>query len=291
MLKNCRAIAAALLFACGFFCGTAAAAETQVFPYSGYVRDLWETSDKLPDNTVVSVIQGRDGYLWVGTLHGLARFDGLNFTAFDDKDLARSRILYLFEDSRSNLWVGTDNNGVWTFGKNGMINHFFVEGGRQLDSASEDDNGTVWLKFGKGVDGVVARYWNGKLLPVGKFSFAVAEKKGPVWLGTEAGLLPIISPAGSGAMVLQQASPVAATDLKFMAAGRTGGIWRLVGGHVQKWKNDRLERDLGPYPWKSDKLEMAACEDDRGNLNVGTLMVTASIGSMKKENSITSSVS
>src|SRR3569833_818936 len=110
MLKNCRAIAAALLFACGFFCGTAAATETQVFPYSGYVRDLWETSDKLPDNTVVSVIQGRDGYLRVGTLHGLARFDGLNFTAFDDKDHTHNHKQKKIEDSRSNLWVGTDNN-------------------------------------------------------------------------------------------------------------------------------------------------------------------------------------
>jgi signal transduction histidine kinase/ligand-binding sensor domain-containing protein len=269
MLKNCRAIAAAWLFACGFFCSIAAASETKVFPDSPFVRDLWETADKLPDNTVVSVIQARDGYLWVGTLHGLARFDGLNFTPFDDKDLARSRILYLSEDSHTNLWVGTDNNGVWTFGRNGELNHFFVEGGRPLDSASEDDNGTVWLKFGKGSDAVIARYWDGKLLPVGKFSFAVAEKKGPVWLGTDAGLLPIISPPGSAAMVLQQATPVAVNELKFMIASKTGGVWRFVGGRVEKWKDNRLERDLGPYPW-GDKQVMAACEDDRGNLIVGT---------------------
>jgi ligand-binding sensor domain-containing protein/signal transduction histidine kinase len=270
MLKNCRAIAAALLFACGFCSDIANASETKVFPGSPFVTDIWETSDKLPDDTIVSVLQARDGYLWVGTLHGLARFDGLNFTPFNEKDLARSRILYLFEDSRMNLWVGTDNNGVWLFLRNGTANHFYVEGGRPLDSASEDDNGTIWLKFGKGPGGSVARYWDGKFQLVnGQFSFAVAEKKGPVWLGTPAGLLPITSPPGSSAIFLQQASPVAADDLKFMLASKTGGMWRFVDGRVEKWKNNRRERDLGPYPW-GDRQVMAACEDDRGNLIVGT---------------------
>ena len=269
MLKHCRKIAAAWLLVCGFFSGVAVAS-TQVFPNSHFVRDVWETAEKLPDDTVVSVIQARDGYLWVGTLHGLARFDGLRFTPFDDKDLARSRILHLFEDSHTNLWVGTDNNGVWLFNRSGAVNHYFVEGGGPLDSASEDDSGTVWLKFGKGAGGTVARLFNGKLVPVAQFNFAVAEKNGPVWLGSEAGLLPILSPAGSAAMVLQQASPVPVKDLKFMVAGKTGGVWRFAGGRVQKWRNNQLERDLGPYPWEADMLVMAACEDERGNLIVGT---------------------
>jgi ligand-binding sensor domain-containing protein/two-component sensor histidine kinase len=270
MLKNCRAIAVALLFLCGFYPGRATASQTKTSPDSPFVTDIWQTADKLPDDTIVSVIQSRDGYLWVGTLHGLVRFDGLRFNAFDDKDLARSRIVHLFEDSRTNLWVGTDNNGVWLFPRNAAAEHYSVEGGRPLDSASEDDGGTVWLKFGKGTNGVMARYWNGKLQPIsGKISFAVAEKKGPVWIGTEQGLLSFISPPGSGAMILQQASPVPVNDLKFMVASKTGGIWRFVDGRVQKWKDNKLERDLGPYPWR-DKLVMAACEDDRGNLIVGT---------------------
>jgi len=263
-------MAAALLILCGFYSGTAIASRTKTSPDSPFVTDIWQTADKLPDDTIVSVIQSRDGYLWVGTLHGLARFDGLRFTAFDDKDLARSRIVQLFEDSRTNLWVGTDNNGVWLFPRNAAVEHFSIEGGRLLDSASEDDGGTIWLKFGKGTNGVMARYSNGKLQPIsGKISFAVAEKKGPVWIGTEVGLLSFISPPGSGAMILQQASPLPVNNLEFMVAGKTGGVWRFVGGRVQKWKDNKLERDLGPYPWR-DKQVMAACEDDRGNLIVGT---------------------
>jgi ligand-binding sensor domain-containing protein len=126
MSKNCRAIAAALLLL-GGLAGLARASVTRDLPPgSPYIVDVWETADKLPDDTVLSVIQSHDGYLWVGTLHGVARFDGLHFTAFDEKDLVGSRIHQLFEDSHTNLWVGTDNAGILLFKRSGEINHFLV---------------------------------------------------------------------------------------------------------------------------------------------------------------------
>jgi ligand-binding sensor domain-containing protein/signal transduction histidine kinase len=269
MSKNCRAIAAALLLLCGS-ASVARASETKVLPGSPYVVDVWETADKLPDDTVLSVIQSHDGYLWVGTLHGVARFDGLHFTPFDEKDLVGSRIHQLFEDSRTNLWVGTDNAGILLFKRSGEIEHFPLGQGMvagQLASASEDENGTVWLKL---ANGIIGRYWSNKLEALnGQFKFAVAEKKGPLWLATDAGLSPWIAAPGSAAMFLQQESQAPVTDLRFLFASKTGGIWRFAGGRVEKWKNNRRERDLGPYPWGETPV-MAACEDDQGNLIVGT---------------------
>jgi ligand-binding sensor domain-containing protein/signal transduction histidine kinase len=270
MSKNCRAIAAALLLLCGF-AAVARASETRVLPGSPYVVDVWETADKLPDGTVLSVIQSHDGYLWVGTLHGLARFDGLHFTPFDQKDLAGSRIHYLFEDSRTNLWVGTHNAGIFLFKRNGEIERIQFGVGMAfgyLASVSEDDNGTIWVKL---ANGSLGRYWSNHLDTVsGQIKFVVAEKKGPLWLGTDAGIFPIIAPPGSGAMILQQELQTPASHLKFVMAGKTSGYWRLADGRVQKWKGNRLDRDLGPYPWADTQDIMAACEDDRGNLIVGT---------------------
>jgi ligand-binding sensor domain-containing protein/signal transduction histidine kinase len=271
MSKNCRAIAVALLLLCGL-AGIARASETKVLPGSPYVVDVWKTAEKLPDDTVLSVIQAHDGYLWVGTLHGVARFDGLHFTAFDEKDLVGSRIHQLFEDSRTNLWVGTDNAGILLYKRSGKISRLSAGqslGGAPLASACEDDNGTMWLKL---ANGAVGRYRNSStnIEPVyGQFKFVVAEKKGPLWLGTDAGLFPIIAPPGSGAMFLQQELQVSVTDLRFLLASKTGGVWRFAGGCVQKWRDNHLERDLGPCPW-GDIQVMAACEDDRGNLIVGT---------------------
>src|SRR6266853_801844 len=70
----------------------------------------------LPQNSVISMTQTRDGYLWVGTLNGLARFDGLRFSAFDESntpELNASPIVKLFEDSHGNLWIGTDGGDVF----------------------------------------------------------------------------------------------------------------------------------------------------------------------------------
>jgi ligand-binding sensor domain-containing protein len=84
-------------------------------PDASFIVDAWSTEEGLPQSSVISVIQTRDGYLWLGTLNGLVRFDGNRFTVFDEENtpgLNSDRIVYLFEDSHTNLWVGTDMAGV-----------------------------------------------------------------------------------------------------------------------------------------------------------------------------------
>jgi len=75
----------------------------------------WDTGDGLPQNSVISTIQTKDGYLCVGTLDGLARFDGVHFEKFYDANtpgLNSTKIVRLFEDSHTNFWIGTENAGI-----------------------------------------------------------------------------------------------------------------------------------------------------------------------------------
>src|ERR1700712_5457557 len=53
-----------------------------------FTVDQWTTIDGLPQNSVNAVAQTPDGYIWVGTFGGLARFDGLKFTAVERNDEA-----------------------------------------------------------------------------------------------------------------------------------------------------------------------------------------------------------
>ena len=90
--------------------------------------DAWSTEQGLPGSVVISVIQTRDGYLWLGTQHGLVRFDGIHFTVFDEENtpgLNNDQIDYLFEDSHTNLWIGTDAGGV-ALETNGRIENFTI---------------------------------------------------------------------------------------------------------------------------------------------------------------------
>src|SRR5207244_2066590 len=98
----------------------------------------------LPKSVVRALLQARDGYLWVGTPEGLARFDGVDFTVFDEKntpELRSRNIVSLFEDKESNLWVATENAGV-ALVRNGKVSSLGV--GKML-AACQDNNGAVWL--------------------------------------------------------------------------------------------------------------------------------------------------
>ncbi len=48
-----------------------------------YRYDAWTADSGLPQNIIRGITQDREGYLWVATLNGLARFDGIRFTVYD----------------------------------------------------------------------------------------------------------------------------------------------------------------------------------------------------------------
>jgi ligand-binding sensor domain-containing protein len=47
----------------------------------------WQTEDGLPQSSVLAIAQSPNGYLWLATFNGLARFDGMHFTVFDTSNL------------------------------------------------------------------------------------------------------------------------------------------------------------------------------------------------------------
>src|SRR2546427_10508111 len=51
-------------------------------------RQSWSTEDGLPQNSVHVILQTHDGFLWVATEGGLARFDGLSFKVFQQANEA-----------------------------------------------------------------------------------------------------------------------------------------------------------------------------------------------------------
>jgi ligand-binding sensor domain-containing protein/signal transduction histidine kinase len=249
-----------------------------------FIVDVWSTKEGLPQNSVISVIQTRDGYLWLGTLNGLVRFDGNHFTIFDENNtpgLSSERIVYLFEDSHTNLWIGTDN-GTVAMAKDGRITNFQIGGagheGRLL-SACEDAAGAVWLYT---ADAHLGRYQNGKpeILNLNFNSPAIcrmiiAEKSGPLWIGEYGvgepwGQIFSFQPSNFHPPALPIDQLIRVEKLDFILAEQRTGSWRLINGRVQKWNATQLEKDFGPYPWGNATVT-AACEDRDGNLIVGTL--------------------
>lgn len=135
---------------------------SQIFPlnphkkFSQYVLDSWLSDDGIPQNTVHAVIQTKEGYIWIGTEEGLARFDGNKFTVFDSKnhpDLKFDEINSLYQDYKGTLWIGTAGGGIITFKSNKFVSI------SKKDSipisliwkVTGDSHGKIWMLTNKGV--------------------------------------------------------------------------------------------------------------------------------------------
>ena len=89
-----------------------------------YVSRTWRTQDGLPENRIRALAQTPDGYLWVGTSGGLARFDGQRFAVFDIQSadgLRGQSIRVLRETKDGTLWIAPDTGGLLSF-KDGTFN-------------------------------------------------------------------------------------------------------------------------------------------------------------------------
>ena len=82
-----------------------------------YRFDHWTTDDGLPQNSVYSIVQMPDGYIWLTTFDGLVRFDGVCFTMFNkgnSPNLPNNRLRKMLADG-DDLWILTDENNPVRF--------------------------------------------------------------------------------------------------------------------------------------------------------------------------------
>jgi ligand-binding sensor domain-containing protein len=109
---------------------------------------------RLPQNTVLAIATTRDGYLWVGTYEGAARFDGVRFTFFNPTTttgIGNSQVMALLERRDGSLWLATYGGGVSRL-SGGRFTQYAMRDGLSSDFTTclfEDHAGTLWI----GTDG------------------------------------------------------------------------------------------------------------------------------------------
>jgi signal transduction histidine kinase/ligand-binding sensor domain-containing protein len=159
-----------------------------------YLETIWTTEDGLPQNSVNAIVQSHDGYLWLATFGGLARFDGVRFTIFNSANtpgLRSNRILALFEDRRGALWLGTETGELMSL-EDGVGTTYPMTGALQgavVWALTGDDAGVLWAGTSKGL----ARFQNGKFttyttadgLPNNLISAVDLDQAGRLWIMAE----------------------------------------------------------------------------------------------------------
>ena len=177
-------------------CGHALALDPSRQP-SQYVLDNWQIPEGLPQASALAIARTPDGYLWVGTQEGLARFDGVRFTVFNTNNeaaLSDNYISALLVDRAARLWIGTASgivmfeNGRFTaFTRVAQLEHAYVR------SISEGKDGRVWVGTENGlfeIGGDRARSFNvANGLPDSRIRALHEDREGVLWVGTSKGLV------------------------------------------------------------------------------------------------------
>ncbi len=122
-----------------------------------WIVSQWLTDQGLPHHSVRALRQTREGYLWVGTDHGLARFDGVRFTtyrALETRGLQDSRIRCLHEDGAGALWIGTAEGGLTRY-QEGSFLAFTTREGLSSDTVlglASGEGNTLWVGTASGLN-------------------------------------------------------------------------------------------------------------------------------------------
>jgi signal transduction histidine kinase/ligand-binding sensor domain-containing protein len=149
-----------------------------------YSRKVWTQQHGLPQDTIRAIAQTADGYLWLGTDEGLARFDGYDFTIFNkaNGDLPSNSITALAAGPGGTLWIGT-TDGLTEF-SGGLFRTYTRQQGLPDDAVGSlfvDHTGALWIVAGIDLSrfehGKFTNYAPGPGMPVASFR-AVAEDHG-----------------------------------------------------------------------------------------------------------------
>jgi ligand-binding sensor domain-containing protein/AraC-like DNA-binding protein len=125
-------------------------------PAARYLVDTWDTGKGLPANSVTSLCQTPDGYLWLATPKGLVRFDGIKFSVipFFQKKKQDPLITItpdvLFLDRSYILWIGTEEGLTSYDYKTGQFKTFTRADGLQDEGIRRigcDMSGNLWISY------------------------------------------------------------------------------------------------------------------------------------------------
>jgi diguanylate cyclase (GGDEF)-like protein len=208
--------------------------------------DGWQTEQGLPLNTVQSLLQTQDGYLWVGTAGGLARFDGARFTDVqaDQAPGPKSQPVFgLMEDAQHNLWIG-HSKGAYIY-RNGEFEPAFssdLTASRRVWAFAQGADGVVWSATENGLvrweNGATRLFQEADGLPTKRLRSLAFDRDGVLWIGTTGGGL--VSYSAGRFDVLNPANGFPHLQVRFVLADPGGGVWAATAGgglaHVNQGK-------------------------------------------------------
>jgi ligand-binding sensor domain-containing protein/signal transduction histidine kinase len=224
---------------------------------------------------VQCLAQTGDGYLWVGTRSGPARFDGLEFTCFDQANtslLKHDACKGLAEDKDGNLWIAT-KHGVLGY-RHGAFQLYTGEhglAGDETTSVCASREGGVWV----GTEGGLSRIRAGQVTNYRhpgwerQFIYSVWEDpQGRVWAGSTYGLFRLDLQSGVFTEVWKTPEPLPTVHhnvVRCLREDARGNLWFGTGHGLYRWREDTIGHFASEEGLSGPEVT-SLCEDGAGTV-------------------------
>lgn len=240
---------------------------------SEFVGSSWRIQNGLPSDRVRAVLQTGDGYVWVATFNGIARFDGVRFERFNDANtpqLRNSLANCLFEDKAGRLWVGSDTGEITWRDSAGFHPLPTPKSwlSAPVDYFAQSGDGTVYALSRDGIALVIKdRKADGMIGDVSSKRFAglAEDSEGQVWAIRYGGALERFA----GSKEVPDGPAPVARAYRNIAPARQGGLWIRDGSSLRRWWKGKWA-DQRTVKSMTTRRGVVLREDNAGSVWVGT---------------------
>ncbi len=260
-----------IFFFAGFFLIAWSSKSAVMNSGSSFIQRVWQSDQGLPHDSVHAILQTRDGYLWVGTRNGVARFDGASFTILKLPNLRKQNVSSLCEDRDGNLWIATESGVIRV--KDGRISHYDQTHGLAGDNVRtiyEGKNGTIWIGTATGL----SQFRHGKFrsfgvsegLASGVIRSLCEDDQGNLWIATDGGL----TQGKDGIFSIPESAKELGKLTRFVHLDQKKNLWVGTQTGLFRKKEDGWVRFDNNQGGLSDDFINTIYSDRAGQLWIGT---------------------
>ena len=241
---------------------------------SQFGHEVWLTENGLPQNTVHAIAQTADGYIWIGTEEGLARFDGVKFTVFDKQNtpaIESNYIRSLLADRQGGLWIGTAQGLVRM--ANGKFTLFTRDDGlpsETIQAVYEDRESNIWVATANGLGllktGGLTTFTAKERLISGSIQALLEDSSGALWIATPYGVGRLKDGKFTNYTVRDG---LGSTSVRAIQEDKNGRIWFGSLGGLTSFDGNRFTTYTTRDGLPNDRVISLQAERD-GDLLIGT---------------------
>jgi ligand-binding sensor domain-containing protein/signal transduction histidine kinase/ActR/RegA family two-component response regulator len=207
-----------------------------------YALKVWGESGGLPNAHIQAILRTRDGYLWIGTEEGVARFDGVRFQVFDHRStpgFACNSVGSLLETRDGTLWAGSRcglsryKDGRWLPAlttADGLPSGYIL-------SLRQSRGGGIWIGTASGL----ARLHDGRVEALtsatgvrDRANYILEDPDGTLWIATGQGL---VCRSALRVITYTHADGLAGDDVMWLARGPEGALWIATTTGLSRFKD------------------------------------------------------